>query len=77
MAAGNRLAAFYAARADAALVVTGGLAPCTEGWLAPFSSRLASTRDHHIGGLRLAIEEVGVQKIPVEPQAERAPDPCV
>ena len=45
MAAGNRLAAFYAARADAALVVTGGLAPCTEGWLAPFSSRLASTRE--------------------------------
>ncbi|MCS6996777.1 MAG: NADPH-dependent 2,4-dienoyl-CoA reductase [Casimicrobiaceae bacterium] len=39
-----RLAAYFAerARGEVALMVTGGFAPNIEGWLSPFSSRLAS-----------------------------------
>ncbi len=42
--------------------------------LPPF---LAMAGDDAVGGSRFAIEEVRVQKVPVEPQAERAPDPRV
>ena len=41
-----KLAEYFAerARGDVALIVTGGFAPNIEGWLAPFGSRLASSR---------------------------------
>ena len=42
----DKLAAFYAARAKGgvALIVTGGIAPNIAGWLAPFASRMSSSR---------------------------------
>lgn len=42
----ERLAAYFAerARGGVGLMVTGGFAPNVEGWLAPFGSRLASSR---------------------------------
>src|ERR1043166_4394862 len=41
-----RLAAYFAerARGGVGLIVTGGFAPNIEGWLAPFASKLTSTR---------------------------------
>lgn len=43
----GRLAAYYAerARGGVGLIVTGGIAPCRAGWVAPFSARLSSGRE--------------------------------
>ncbi len=43
----NRLATFYAERAKAqvALIITGGIAPNREGWVAPFSGKLTNSRE--------------------------------
>lgn len=43
----DRLAAFYAerARAQVALIITGGIAPNREGWVAPFAGKLTSSRE--------------------------------
>lgn len=43
----TEMAAFYAARAKggAGLIVTGGIAPSREGWLAPFAAKMTTSQE--------------------------------
>ncbi len=54
----HRLAAYFSERAkgDVGLIVTGGVAPNREGWVAPFAARL--TNDRHVKKHRLITEAV-------------------
>jgi 2,4-dienoyl-CoA reductase (NADPH2) len=56
----GRLAAYYAERAGAGLIITGGFAPNREGWLLPFASALLTSGDarkHRV--LTGAVHEAG------------------
>ncbi|MBL7774950.1 MAG: NAD(P)-binding protein, partial [Saprospiraceae bacterium] len=86
----KRLAAYFAARArgGAGLMVTGGIAPNRQGWLAPFGAKMstrAEARQHqavtaavHAEGGRICMQilhagRYGVHPMLVAPSALRAP----
>ncbi len=58
----RRLAAFYRARAkgEVGLIVTGGISPNRQGWLAPFGARMASSKDvRHHQEITAAVHDAG------------------
>ncbi len=58
----TRLASFYRARAkgEVGLIVTGGISPNRQGWLAPFGARMASKADvRHHQEVTHAVHEAG------------------
>ena len=86
----GKLAAYFAARArgGVGLMVTGGFAPDINGWLKPFSSRLASrwqvgahrriTREVHAAGGRICLQilhagRYGYHPLAVAPSRLRSP----
>ena len=85
-----RLAAYFAERADGGvgLMVTGGFAPCIQGWLAPFASSMMFpwqprqhrriTRAVHAAGGRICMQilhagRYGYHPLAVAPSAIQSP----